>query len=305
MDIFDVFMEEHKEEEKQKVEIFSKTIPSNLNDFNEKLLNSGFRDYLHNLKTEIRVSGDNDTLNAILKELLVIEKLSIESFSGNLNINKSLCPCLKILMLNNALEIDSLPDTVEELYIMYPDAPKLGTLKKINYLPTSIKKLNAIYNEIESLPEHLPFGLKYINCKHNKLTHLPALPPHIEFIDCSYNGITLLPIIPKSLKQLWFSYNNISKLPISIVNIVNKDTYTNHDIIYYNNPIANKITKKHPSGYHYDKFQFFVEMINAVKTIENWYLKVRYNPQYKYCRKCVNNDYNELYNDNVVQKITN
>lgn len=240
MDIFDVFMEEHIEEEKPNVKKISKTIPSNLYDFNNKLLNSEFRDYLHNRKKEIHISGDNDTLNAILKELPIIEKLSIKSSTDNLNIDKSLCPHLKILILNEALEIDSLPDAIEELYIMYPSTPIAGNLKKINYLPTSIKKLNAIHNKIESLPEHLPYGLTYINCKHNKLTHLPALPPHIEFIDCSHNEIVILPIIPKSLKQLWFSNNEVEKLPTSIVNIINKDTYTNHDIIYHNNPLAIK-----------------------------------------------------------------
>ena len=48
-----------------------------------------------------------------------------------------------------------------------------------------------------------------------------------------------------------------------------------------------------------------MEMIRNVQIIENWYLKVRYDPNYAYCRRMINNDYNNLYNNDIVQKLTN
>ncbi len=39
------------------------------------------------------------------------------------------------------------------------------------------------------------------------------------------------------------------------------------------------------------------EMIRSVNKIEEWFLKVRYDPYYSFCRRCVNKEFNNYYNN--------
>jgi len=168
-------------------------------------------------------------------------------------------------------------------------------------LPSGLKYLNCTGNQLTVLPE-LPPGLKTLNCSQNQLTILLVLPKSLEILGCSNNNLTVLPELPESLtglyctgnkltslpelpnslKTLECSYNSITRIPV-LPDMLSYIWYTNNPIYIY--------IKKYCNGdidlYHK------INKIFANK-IDTWFLKCKYNPEYKYCRDRVNAEYDNL-----------
>lgn len=73
-------------------------------------------------------------------------------------------------------------------------------LTSLPTLPYGLKILDCGFNEIISLPDILPIGLKGLYCYRNKLSSLPILPKGLRDLNCSDNFIISLPMLPKYLK---------------------------------------------------------------------------------------------------------
>lgn len=73
--------------------------------------------------------------------------------------------------------------------------------------------LNCTNNNLTTLPDKLPSGLRSINVSYNKITYLKKIPEQVTQFHCSNNLLTALPEIPVSLLTLDCSYNKITVLP--------------------------------------------------------------------------------------------
>lgn len=245
----------------------------------------------------------------------------------NLTEFKSLPHTLRKLMCGNN-KINVLPDLPYQLGELFCSENKLTkipilppTLVRLNcnqnmirslpYLPEGLEIISCANNLIEELPK-LPSTLKELNCAHNKLKWLPKLPPSLIILDCSCNEIIFLPKLPNKLELLKCYINKVQKLPknlppsLSEINCCNNKltdlpasivTSEIKKINILNNPISLEI--KDVCCYHYDanikKIQQFIKK-RAVKRISDWYLEIKYNPQYKFCRNRLKDEYEELYN---------
>ena len=78
--------------------------------------------------------------------------------------------------------------------------------------------INCSYNELTSLPEHLPHSLQELYCGWNKLTSLPEhLPESLQTLYCSGNQLTSLPEhLPNSSQELYYNYNKLTSLPVHL-----------------------------------------------------------------------------------------
>ena len=77
---------------------------------------------------------------------------------------------------------------------------------------TSVKRLDAGCNNLESLPE-LPADLTHLYLHGNYLTHLPRLPPALVVLEADHNHLTQLPVLPPALARLLVHANPIARLP--------------------------------------------------------------------------------------------
>ena len=154
-------------------------------------------------------------------------------------------------------------------------------------LPNSLIRLCCHNNNLSSLPE-LPNSLTYIDCANNNLSSLSKLPNSLKKLWCGNNNLSVLPELPNSLTELWCYNNNLSSLP-KLPNSLNYFSYNTNPIFIY--------IKKYFEG---DREKYFEYEINMKKKftnkIEIWFLDCKYNPKYKYCRKRLMKEYNELYN---------
>ena len=199
---------------------------------------------------------------------------------------------------NNLTKLPELPDSLE-----YIDCSK-NQLTELPTLPTSLKILNCQNNQLNNLPElqnslesldcynnelaelpELPDSLKHLYCGNNKLNELPRLPKKLNHISCFNNQITELPTLPTSLEYLDCSMNNLTELPLIL-------PYSIETLIYFENPICIIIN-------HFDrnlkKYQEW-RLKKYVHKIENWFLECKWNPKYAYCRRVVNQGYDDLNN---------
>ena len=101
------------------------------------------------------------------------------------------------------------PENAEEVL----DLSDLG-LKAIPPLPVGLRYLNCKDNKLETLGE-LPPTLLSLKCSNNKLTSLPEnLPPSMTSLDCDHNALTNLPLVlPETLDTLLIDHNQIHYLP--------------------------------------------------------------------------------------------
>lgn len=214
-----------------------------------------------------------------LRELLCSQNKLTEILSLPITLTKLCC---------DQNQLKSLPDLPNGLEIL---SCVNNLIKELPKLPSSLKTLNCAHNELELLPK-LPNELKIINCSCNKIISLPKLPPKIKLLKCCMNKVRILPKdLPISLTEFSCSNNRLIDLPSSIV------TSGIKKINISNNPVFIEIT----GGYYYyydaslTKIKQFIKK-KAVKKIENWYLEIKFNPQYKFCQNRLNNEYNELFN---------
>ena len=104
--------------------------------------------------------------------------------------------------------------------------------KYLYNIPINITSLDCSYNELIELfnDSNVP-ELDYINCSHNKISHIIYLPDTIEHLDCSYNKITRL-VLPENIENLNCSHNEITQLDDVIIQCqLNKDIPNNIDTI--------------------------------------------------------------------------
>jgi len=105
---------------------------------------------------------------------------------------------------------------------------------------------------------------------------------------CHNNNLSILPEIPNTLTQLWCCYNNIYSFPDLSNSLINIQHFCNPICIYINTYFDGD-TKKYFEHHKKTKKQF-------INKIENWFLDCKYNPKYKYCRKRLMKEYDDLYN---------
>ena len=93
-----------------------------------------------------------------------------------------------------------------KIYTSFQQIEQLENYNDIVYLDCS-------YNQLTSLPDHLPNSLKILICGFNYLTSLPELPNSLQELDCDYNKLTLLLDLPNSLEILDCRLNYLTSLP--------------------------------------------------------------------------------------------
>ena len=186
-----------------------------------------------------------------------------------------------------------------------------NTIKSLPYLPEGLEILSCVNNLIEELPK-LPNSLKTLNCSHNKIKQLPKLPVSLKILNCSCNELIFIPLLPSRIELLKCNMNKVKLLPTNLPSTLTEIECSNNKLTdlptsiltsgikkinISNNPVFIKIT----GGYYYQydvnitKIKQFIKK-KAVKIIENWYLEIKYDPQYKFCQNRLNNEYNELFN---------
>lgn len=235
---------------------------------------------------------------------------------------------------NNEDELPELPEGLERFQIFsdsclkkLPKLPSTLILLSLNevdryagdiILPEGLK-IFTISGNITKLPK-LPLSLTHLYCSYCKLIDLPRfLPPYLKSLSCSHNKIKKIPPLPPDIVTLFLTYNPIKVLPISFGNLSlnqkldDADMYTYYDCksIFQTNfrigKIDEKLQKSWYEKYHYtgplaDFIYGYCKEDNkqygkykwATDIISNWFLKIKYDPQYNYCRKRLIKEYEEL-----------
>lgn len=225
------------------------------------------------------------------------------------------------LSCNYLFNINELPEDLIELDCSH------NNLRLLPKLPKKLKKLNCHHCDLIELPE-LPENLIILNCFENKLVNLPKLPETLNELFCHDNYLEKLPKLPENLIMLCCSYNKLKEIPkipnsCKDINIggnkIEKLTNlpNNFSIFICNNneinnlPIINKninaskIFMNNNPVYDYIKLYFNGSIKNYIiwnynvnllfaNKIGNWFLDCKYNPKYKYCRKILIDQYNQL-----------
>ena len=95
------------------------------------------------------------------------------------------------------------------LDVSYRDIADLAGLEHF----TSLRELNCYHDQLTLLPA-LPLGLERLECSYNQLIALPnALPPCLTYLRCAGNQLASLPELPSSLTYLRCADNQLTTLP--------------------------------------------------------------------------------------------
>lgn len=103
-------------------------------------------------------------------------------------------------------EVINIPDGLVEMNIQY------CFLKKLNYIPSSLKFLYCNDNQLTRLQNLQHTNLVELSFKNNNIYQMPNLPDSIKELVFNNNQIINIPNFPKSLKYLECSWNRIHKL---------------------------------------------------------------------------------------------
>ena len=160
-------------------------------------------------------------------------------------------------------------------------------LTELPELPDSLEILWCYKSKLTELPR-LPDSLEELYCFDNQLTELPRLPNSLEILYCSYNQLTKLPRLPDSLKDIGCFNNQLTELPTLPDSI--------EEIQYFENPIWDFIINHFDRNI--DSYQEWKQNCQKkfVRKISNWFLECKYNPKYAYCRRVINQGYDDLNN---------
>lgn len=196
------------------------------------------------------------------------------------------------LIIGNS-SIEYLPELPESL-INFSFSHNLK-LKKINKFPPNLSRIK-IFNTI--------------------IAELPPIPDSVTVIAIEATPISKLHNVPRNIDYLRLSNTNINELPLSVIwcnryinaNILKKGRSL--AIYALNCPLFNKTSDKYyPIQcaihimyirnyiHHYIKYDLEPVVKKSVKKIEDWFLECKYNPKYKYCKKRLMNECEELYDD--------
>lgn len=206
-----------------------------------------------------------------------------------------------------------MPDDLEELII---DGANCTVFCHNLVLPPKLKYLSCRFCDNSGMFCVLPDSLLEFDCRNNKFTSLPRLPPNLRVLRCSNNCIKEFPKLPhkleeldmmdnaissivlpnsvelqKKLKRVCLCGNRIEKLPDMILKYAK--TYFN----YARNPIDISFSKYLKSDSHGCDHRNYIKVINAVRKLENWFLNAKYNPKHGYCKKRLMDDYNDMFDN--------
>ena len=235
---------------------------------------------------------------------------------------------------NILTELPTLPDGIK--FIQCQD----NRLTRLPKLPDSLEHLSCGNNLLTKI-ENLPYSLKHFSCSNNKLTECPYLPMNLTHFFCNEGLFKEIPFLPDTLKELYVNYckeletlpnklppklkkmgirctkiTHLPKLPNTLKELFcvgsqlktlpdecNLDSEFNSDMnYYYNTPIEQTIRRE----YNGNPFKYIVYLMKkqkkSVNYIGEWYLDKKYNPEYKFCRKRVMDEYDETYGENQEDK---
>ena len=199
---------------------------------------------------------------------------------------KNLPPNLKLLYIeNNQLtKLSNLPDSIEHLSANH------NKLIEINNWPKSLNTASLSFNNIKNLPDEFPPDLETFTCIKNKLKFIPKLPNSMQYISVACNKIKAL---PENIEAIYFEacfgHNQINDIPYDL------DLSINYHL--YGNPIGRKIYR-YFGGCMDDYMDFKKKMLTLyANKIGEWFLKCKYDPQYKYCRNQVMKQYTEIFKE--------
>lgn len=203
---------------------------------------------------------------------------------------------------------------------------------ELKKLPKKLEILICSFNNLTDI--HIPSTLRILNCSHNKVKNIDGLSKsNIEILDCAYNNFNNISGLPETLRILDLTnnvkYNNLTidrfpdglqildlrgnhshdmpNIPANILLILTWMDNLNvngNNILKYIKKCSRNIYAYSPyyKIYDYNDFNItnykkIIKIWNSVQIIGEWYLNIRYNPKYKYCRKKLTEEYNTLYSN--------
>lgn len=206
------------------------------------------------------------------------------------------------------LQLQQLPKLPDTLKVLYCEDNLIKILPK---LPLSMTHLYAECNSIEHCEDEIfPPNLHIIFLGYNKLKTIPKYHDNeFSIISFNDNSLTEIPKLPKinNFAVIDFSGNEeikeFPKIPVSYnCNISIDDTNIErlplHDpkLVIFNyerTPLKNFLEEEYKPMNMYMKDE--KEKYDAVKKIEIWFLKCKYNPEYKYCKNRLNKEYEKMF----------
>lgn len=223
-----------------------------------------------------------------------LEKLCIGEFQ---NLKK--LPKLPSTLIN--LSLFNIDKYAED--IILPKGLKIfsisGNVSKLPKLPSSLTHLNCSYCKLTDLPIFLPPNIKRFSCAGNEIKKIPPLPPYIEKINLLYNPIKVLPVSfgNLNLKQELddgneFTYYDVKSIFQENVLIggIDRQLYNKwYEKYHYTGPLADFIY-----GYCKEDNKLYGRYKWATDIISDWFLEIKYDPQYNYCKKRLIKEYKEL-----------
>lgn len=202
---------------------------------------------------------------------------------------------------------------------------KLEKLPKLKHL-TELIYFEVDNNKLTWIPE-LPMSIKHINISNNNLLEFPNIPLSVDTYDLIFNDVAklnkpMILFIKYHFNKIPNRYNWIRRLniiyPSSSINCnkmsINCDNNAgNLYSMLTGNPVIYSLLKYRNDIYKYfnDNFRDIGAMIklisenptklydyyNSVCKIEKWFLECKYNPKYKYCRRRLEKEYDEIFNE--------
>lgn len=232
-----------------------------------------------------------------------------------------------ICSYNSIYEFPEFPNTLEELECV---KCKLVTLPKLEHL-SNLNTLNIDCNDLLRIPK-LPTSIKILFCGRNKLTDLPDLPLDIEHYNFKDNNIKKMSKMmalfakykltrdkerfyhfSKNMIRLYTpNYTNINRSIHKNVN-VDDDNFVYLFNMFDENPLIYTMMQYRDNldNFYEEEFVNVDKLMeyykqdptnlsayySAVKRIENWFLECKFNPDYGYCQRRVQNEFNESFSN--------
>lgn len=126
---------------------------------------------------------------------------------------------------NNIIEIDCTNCDLILLPVKLPSSLEvllccMNKLTGLPYLPSSLRLLNANFNQLYTLPQLSHTNLEELYVSKNNLRVIPELPLTLRSLFISHNELESLPKkFPPNLEALYCNGNKIDQIPLSIMEL--------------------------------------------------------------------------------------
>lgn len=204
---------------------------------------------------------------------------------------------------NNLSKLPELPEGLNHLHCPY------NNITRLPKLPNSLEVLYCYSNCIEYL-ESLPDNLISICASHNKITKITNFPKLLQYIECQYNKLKYLPELPNEIIGFNANNNELIDIPNNFNAIFKYIKYIQNyrdlwpdkswpdkSFTFQNNPVHTLIKYKFNGNIEtYINWRLTMHK-KYVRRLEDWYLECKYNPEYLICRKRIEKEYNEIFNN--------